>query len=455
MADGSPRHFIVMDFEATCETDEIGILSVCANSRISTSKHRLNTGDHIKCCKESRNWFGGEALLVGGVAVADESDFFVRAVDDSTLELYSSKEDAVSGRGLVCVEAGSGKGSMLRDQASVRVIDAVDVGSQLRSANHRLCTGNAAKYVRGCGAPLLEAGRPVTIGTNFFVRATNSDTLQLFRSKKDAENNVNPAAFDLGSGAKAELEVRAGVHWVPEIIEFPGVLLDASTMQPISEFRELVRPTETPQLSDFATKLTSITQAKVDTAEPLPIVLERFSAWLAEHHAEDALPVTCGDWDLAIMLSAESKRKGLGDLVPSCLRRWCNIKQPFGKAMDCRAPGMDGMLRTLNLELVGHHHLGIDDCRNIARILQEVVRRFGATIEVTTEKKEKPAKAEATAAKPAQPTKPTKADKKADKPEGIHVEAGSRRPGPPGGQHHCGALSLAYLSDIGLPVWVP
>ena len=165
--------------------------------------------------------------------------------------------------------------------------------------------------------------------------------------------------------------------WVNEIIEFPAVLLDATTLQPTGdEFRAMVRPTERPILTPFCTQLTSIEQHEVGEAEELGAVLQRFDRWLravveeaggVAGSQDEVLPVTCGDWDLGKQLPAECGRKGL--TIPSVLGWWCNIKRPFCLAMNCtKAKGMGGMLRTLNLSLVGHHHLGIDDSRNIARI---------------------------------------------------------------------------------------
>jgi len=63
--------------------------------------------------------------------------------------------------------------------------------------------------------------------------------------------------------------------------------------------------------------------------------------------------------------------------VPEALLRWCNIKQLFEHATKTNASGMQGMLRALVLRLEGHHHSGIDDCRNIARIFQTLLARYG------------------------------------------------------------------------------
>ena len=161
------------------------------------------------------------------------------------------------------------------------------------------------------------------------------------------------------------------------------MLVDAATLTKVDEFRALVRPTERPTLTRFCTELTSITQADVDGADALPEVLGRFEAWAATHGLRDApaaaLPVTCGDWDLEKMLPVECRRKGLA--VPAVLRSWCNVKRPFAaQTGQTKAPGMAGMLTALGLPLVGHHHLGIDDSRNIAAIVCELRRRGAAVV---------------------------------------------------------------------------
>jgi inhibitor of KinA sporulation pathway (predicted exonuclease) len=38
---------------------------------------------------------------------------------------------------------------------------------------------------------------------------------------------------------------------------------------------------------------------------------------------------------------------------------------------------MTNMLSKLGLELQGRHHSGLDDCRNIGRVLVELVKRGG------------------------------------------------------------------------------
>jgi len=174
-------------------------------------------------------------------------------------------------------------------------------------------------------------------------------------------------------------------RWPHEIIEFPAQLIDCKTLQVVDEFREFVRPTEKPQLTAFCTELTGIKQKDLVTADTLDVVLKRFQQWLSGHVGHDpgaALPVTCGDWDLERMLPGEARRKHLQ--YPAALKGWCNIKQPFEELMGHSGKGMAHMLQALCLKLIGHHHSGIDDTRNIGRILVELVQRFGQQLTWTS-----------------------------------------------------------------------
>ena len=167
-----------------------------------------------------------------------------------------------------------------------------------------------------------------------------------------------------------------------EIIEFPSVLLDANTFEVVDEFESFVRPVHT-KLTKFCTELTSITQAQVDAAPPFPEVFAAHQDWLASHDLPTAggdLPyviVTCGDWDLLTMLPAQlAALDPPATFVPTPYRQWLNVKVPF-KAWhrkQARA-GMARMLDLLGIELVGHHHRGIDDSRNIAKILRALAAR--------------------------------------------------------------------------------
>ena len=88
---------------------------------------------------------------------------------------------------------------------------------------------------------------------------------------------------------------------------------------------------------------------------------------------DSVVMVTCGGWDLKTMLPMEFKR--YPDLpIHSEYIRYMNIKQEFERRYGTgKITGMTGMLRHLKMELLGRHHSGIDDCRNIYRVLERMI----------------------------------------------------------------------------------
>ncbi|KAI0639778.1 exonuclease RNase T and DNA polymerase III [Trametes polyzona] len=178
-------------------------------------------------------------------------------------------------------------------------------------------------------------------------------------------------------------------HVVPreemEIIEFPTILYDIKEDKVEATFHEYVRPTLHPTLTQFCTNLTGIQQNTVDAASPFPEVWQRFQEFLRTHGILDAPSsaafLTCGDWDLKTMLPLQLRHSGIteaftssGAVVPP-FDRWINVKRSYKLCHRLRyAKGMDGMLRHANMELEGRHHSGIDDCKNILRLVRKLRR---------------------------------------------------------------------------------
>ena len=72
-------------------------------------------------------------------------------------------------------------------------------------------------------------------------------------------------------------------------------------------------------------------------------------------------------------------------LVCSCCRLdqvVLNFSDCSDKLFDCQAPGMVSMMRELQIPLLGSHHLGIDDTKNIARVVQHMLID-GALLQIT------------------------------------------------------------------------
>jgi len=183
-----------------------------------------------------------------------------------------------------------------------------------------------------------------------------------------------------------DFEATCDEHQQPqpqEIIEFPLVLVDSVTLQIVDEFRSYVRPVRHPHLSAFCTKLTGIQQHEVDDAPEFREVFKQACSWLDQHlqqRKKSAALVTCGDWDLKTMLPRQCQTAQV-HAVPQVFKEWVNIKKTYSVATGRHAGGMKPMLDTLGLPLVGHHHSGLDDSRNIAQILISLCRN-GAVIDL-------------------------------------------------------------------------
>lgn len=102
--------------------------------------------------------------------------------------------------------------------------------------------------------------------------------------------------------------------------------------------------------------------------------------------------MSCGDFD-GNQMAREAQHKKLR--IPNYLRRWINLKKAFpkdpnkknlkedsdkwthigqeNKAKPCG--GMTNMLNALNIPLEGRHHSGIDDARNLAKIVLTLLEK--------------------------------------------------------------------------------
>ena len=58
---------------------------------------------------------------------------------------------------------------------------------------------------------------------------------------------------------------------------------------------------------------------------------------------------------------------------PRWAKRWVNIRKVFCNAYHVQRAGVPTMLEVLGLAFEGHLHSGIDDARNIARILAQLI----------------------------------------------------------------------------------
>lgn len=150
-----------------------------------------------------------------------------------------------------------------------------------------------------------------------------------------------------------------------EIIEIGAVLVEGEGFETVDEFQTFVQPVRHPQLTAFCTELTSIEQSDVDGAPRFPEAIDALGRFMAKHSRR---PLFCswGNYDRG-QFHLDAAFHGVRLPLGSQHR---NLKESFSKALGKKKRfGMARALMRLGIPLDGTHHRGIDDARNIAKIL--------------------------------------------------------------------------------------
>jgi 3'-5' exoribonuclease 1 len=193
------------------------------------------------------------------------------------------------------------------------------------------------------------------------------------------ERDANQRSFPSGplAAALSRLEVPSSpsVPSTQEIIEFPAHLVDVKTREIVSSFHSFVKPSKSTNLSSFCTELTGITQAEVDVAQSFPQVLDSFEDWLysnlKKHSYESFAFATDGSWDFAHFFANSCLLNEIP--YPSYAKRWINIRKVFTSHYKIHASSLNHMLNHLGMEFEGRKHSGLDDSKNIARVLTRML----------------------------------------------------------------------------------
>ncbi len=148
-----------------------------------------------------------------------------------------------------------------------------------------------------------------------------------------------------------------------EIIEIGICKMDAHTGRVIKNEGILIRPLNS-EISAFCTKLTSITPAMV---EQDGFSLKEACEILAnEYDSTNLTWASYGAYDKQ-MLKDQCVKFGVNYPMSS---KHINVKTFFAEQHNLgRGIGMAGALKMLNMPLTGTHHRGVDDVRNIAKIM--------------------------------------------------------------------------------------
>ncbi len=155
-----------------------------------------------------------------------------------------------------------------------------------------------------------------------------------------------------------------------EIIEIGAVMVEAQTLTIIGEFQTFIKPVRYPILTEFCNLLTSITQMQVDQAPGYSEAIATLKQWLSKY--PNAVFGSWGDYDRN-QFKQDSKFHNLP--FPIAYPH-VNLKQMFSYSQDLpKRYGMAEALQLANIELEGTHHRGIDDAKNIAKLLPWILNR--------------------------------------------------------------------------------
>ncbi|MGL5064597.1 MAG: exonuclease domain-containing protein [Microcoleus sp.] len=153
-----------------------------------------------------------------------------------------------------------------------------------------------------------------------------------------------------------------------EIIEIGAVMVEAKTLNIIDEFQTFIKPIRHPSLTEFCKSLTSISQKQVDAAPIYPEAIAVFKKWLSGY--SNAVFGSWGDFDRKQFQQDSNFHK-----IPFPIAYpHVNLKKMFSETQGLQKRlGMAKALEMVGLPLEGTHHRGIDDARNIAKLLPYIL----------------------------------------------------------------------------------
>jgi inhibitor of KinA sporulation pathway (predicted exonuclease) len=155
-----------------------------------------------------------------------------------------------------------------------------------------------------------------------------------------------------------------------EIIEIGAVMVAAQDLTVIDEFQTFIKPIRYPILTEFCKSLTSITQEQVDYAPGYVEAIALLKQWLSNY--PNAVFGSWGDYD-----RNQFKQDSKFHNVPFPIAYpHVNLKQLFSEVQGLpKRYGMAEALQLAGIALEGTHHRGIDDARNIAKLLPFILGR--------------------------------------------------------------------------------
>ncbi|XP_034949432.1 ERI1 exoribonuclease 3 [Chelonus insularis] len=171
-----------------------------------------------------------------------------------------------------------------------------------------------------------------------------------------------------------------------EIIEVPCIAVNTQNWNVENTFHEYVKPRINPILTPFCTDLTGIMQETIENENHFPVVFDKFCKWLEANNftnnPEQSAFVTCGDWDLKVMLPNQCTLDNIP--IPSYLKQWINLKAVYCEATEYFPRSLKDMFNKFKLPMEGKLHSGIHDTMNMVKIVQILGSTFQTRFNITS-----------------------------------------------------------------------
>lgn len=109
---------------------------------------------------------------------------------------------------------------------------------------------------------------------------------------------------------------------------------------------------------------------KVEHARLFENVLSNVNNWLMNKELGTRFKyaiATDGPWDIENFLNIQCYHSGISH--PYWAKRWIDVRKLFSNWFNVRRCGIEKMLSYLGLQFEGQQHCGLDDAKNIARIM--------------------------------------------------------------------------------------
>ncbi|EEB09186.1 double-strand siRNA ribonuclease [Schizosaccharomyces japonicus yFS275] len=221
---------------------------------------------------------------------------------------------------------------------------------------------------------------------------------QALQTKTSADKGMK-LRYLLVVDVEATCEEGCGFSYMNEIIEFPCLLYDLEQKRIIDEFHTYVKPRRIPTLSNYCKELTKIPQKLIDNAPPFKTVLDLLHEFLSKHDDKlippvngpntfewSRLPKTAyhfrsqknwawacdGPWDMASFVAKEFATTEENN-PPSWINGpFVDVRSLFSDAFRVSKSNINAMLSRWNLTFEGQEHNGLDDARNLVRVIQHM-----------------------------------------------------------------------------------